>query len=165
MMELWEVGSQIVGTFPRTINSLFFNNCVRTRNDVSYGCSIVCRNSITRAESRKMSGKQVSFRYDSWCNSSKLTWEEIFLLTFEILIGTRTSEIQEQYFFVNSTLSNRRFVNERILEYMEENSEKIGVLEKIVKVDESKFGKRKYNRGHRDEGQWEFGGVENGSGP
>ncbi|KAF8778940.1 putative transposase-like protein like [Argiope bruennichi] len=112
-----------------------------------------------------MCGKQVSLRYGSWFNSSRLTIEEIFLLTFEIVIGTRTWEIKEQYFFGNSTLSDwRQFINERILEYVEENSEKIGGVGKIVEVDESKFGKRKYNRGHRVEGQWVFGGVERGSG-
>lgn len=34
----------------------------------------------------------------------------------------------------------------------------------IVEIDESKFGKRKYNRGHHVEGQWIFGGVERTSG-
>ena len=29
-----------------------------------------------------------------------------------------------------------------------------------VEIDESKFGKRKYYRGHRVEGQWVFGGCE-----
>lgn len=30
----------------------------------------------------------------------------------------------------------------------------------VVEVDESKFGKRKYHRGHRVEGVWVVGGVE-----
>lgn len=30
----------------------------------------------------------------------------------------------------------------------------------IVELDESKFGKRKYHRGHRVEGVWVFGGIE-----
>ena len=30
----------------------------------------------------------------------------------------------------------------------------------MVEIDESKFGKRKYNRGHRVEGSWVFGAVE-----
>ena len=30
----------------------------------------------------------------------------------------------------------------------------------VVEIDESKFGKRKYNRGHRVEGVWVIGGVE-----
>lgn len=29
-----------------------------------------------------------------------------------------------------------------------------------MEIDESKFGKRKYNRGHRVEGSWVFGGIE-----
>lgn len=37
------------------------------------------------------------------------------------------------------------------------------VQEKSFKIDESKFGKRKYNRGYHIEGQWVFAGVERGS--
>jgi transposase-like protein len=42
-----------------------------------------------------------------------------------------------------------------------ENREiKIGGPGIEVQLDESKFGKRKYNRGHHVEGAWVFGGVE-----
>ena len=37
---------------------------------------------------------------------------------------------------------------------------KIGGIDKIVEVDESKFGKRKYNRGRRVEGVWVLGFYE-----
>ena len=37
---------------------------------------------------------------------------------------------------------------------------KIGGPNIIVEIDESKFGKVKYHRGHRVEGVWIFGGVE-----
>ena len=40
------------------------------------------------------------------------------------------------------------------------NFEKIGGPNIIVEIDESKLGKRKYNRGHRIEGIWVAGGVE-----
>jgi len=33
-----------------------------------------------------------------------------------------------------------------------------------VEIDESKFGKRKYHRGHHVEGAWVFGGIEGGAG-
>jgi hypothetical protein len=38
--------------------------------------------------------------------------------------------------------------------------EKIGGNGMIVEIDESKFGKRKYNRGHRVEGVWILGMIE-----
>ena len=47
---------------------------------------------------------------------------------------------------------------------MIENSVKLGGPGKIVEIDESKFGKRKYHRGHHVEGQWVFGGYERGTG-
>ena len=35
---------------------------------------------------------------------------------------------------------------------------------KTVEIDESKFGKRKFYRGHHVEGCWVFGGIERESG-
>jgi transposase-like protein len=46
---------------------------------------------------------------------------------------------------------------------LNEGNIKIGGDEKIVEIDESKFGKRKYNKGKRVEGQWVFGGIERDS--
>lgn len=42
--------------------------------------------------------------------------------------------------------------------------EPLGGEGKIVKIEQSKFGKRKYNRGHYVQEQWVFGGYERGSG-
>jgi len=44
------------------------------------------------------------------------------------------------------------------------SSEKLGGPGKIVEIDESKFGRRKYHRGHHVDGQWVFGGIGRGSG-
>lgn len=43
---------------------------------------------------------------------------------------------------------------------MHDTEVKIGGPNIIVEVDESKFGKRKYHRGHKVEGVWVVGGVE-----
>lgn len=57
-----------------------------------------------------------------------------------------------------------RFYREIVFDKMVTNFEPIGGEGKVVEIDESKFGKRKYNRGRRVEGQWVFGGYERGSG-
>ena len=41
-----------------------------------------------------------------------------------------------------------------------DRSEPIGGVGVRVQIDESKVGKRKYNKGHRVEGQWVFAGIE-----
>ncbi|KCZ79723.1 hypothetical protein H312_02894 [Anncaliia algerae PRA339] len=43
---------------------------------------------------------------------------------------------------------------------LKDDDMKIGGEGVVVELGESKFGKRKYNRGHRVEGAWVFGGVE-----
>lgn len=44
------------------------------------------------------------------------------------------------------------------------NKTKLGGPDKIVEIVESKFGKRKYHKDHRVEGQWVFEGYERGTG-
>jgi transposase-like protein len=51
-----------------------------------------------------------------------------------------------------------------MLVYTAGYSEKISGANKSVEIDESKFGRRKYHRGHPVKGQWVFRGVERESG-
>jgi hypothetical protein len=48
---------------------------------------------------------------------------------------------------------------------LEQHSKPIGGPGKIVEIDESKFGKRKYNRGKKVDGIWVFGGIERDNNP
>jgi hypothetical protein len=57
-----------------------------------------------------------------------------------------------------------RIMRDLIFDKMINRFEPIGGNGKIVEIDESKFGKRKYHKGHRVEGQWVFGGIERESG-
>ncbi|KAG8238953.1 hypothetical protein J437_LFUL018762 [Ladona fulva] len=44
-----------------------------------------------------------------------------------------------------------------------DNCDMLGGEGKVVEIDESKFGKRKFNRGRLVEGKWVFGRIERGS--
>jgi hypothetical protein len=44
------------------------------------------------------------------------------------------------------------------------NKQKLGGSGVEVEIDESKFGRRKYCKGHRVDGQWVFGMFERGTG-
>ena len=46
---------------------------------------------------------------------------------------------------------------------LEKDSAKTGAPGKIVEIDESEFGKRKYHKGRRKDGIWVFGGIERDS--
>ena len=48
--------------------------------------------------------------------------------------------------------------------FLEGSSVKIGGPNKTVEIGVSKFGRRKYHRGHPVKGKWVFGGVERDSG-
>jgi hypothetical protein len=56
------------------------------------------------------------------------------------------------------------FCRQVCLKFYAENPEKLGGRGYTVEIDESKFGKRKYWRGHKVDGCWVFGGVERESG-
>jgi hypothetical protein len=53
-----------------------------------------------------------------------------------------------------------RNVEELVCTVVMGTEEQIGGEGIVVEIDESKFGKRKYHRGHPVEGAWVFGGVE-----
>ncbi len=55
------------------------------------------------------------------------------------------------------------FYRDVCAEYFVGNPVTLGRPGKTVEIDESKFGKRKYNRGRLIDGHWVFGGIERGS--
>ena len=59
----------------------------------------------------------------------------------------------------NSICDWASFCREVLIEWCIKRDGKIGGEGKIVEIDESKFGKRKYNVGRIIDGQWVFGGV------
>jgi hypothetical protein len=107
---------------------------------------------------RRSAGTQckmsTSIRHGSWFQHSKLTLQEIMLFTYDILCHEPANQIEREYCFSDHTVADwGMFCREAMLVFLEGCKFKIGVPNRTVEIDESKFGKRKYNIGHHVEGQ------------
>jgi transposase-like protein len=90
---------------------------------------------------------------------------EIMLITYDIVRREPANQIENEHRLSDHTVADwGMYCRETMLEFLVGCSEKIGGPNQTVEIDESKFGRSNYNRGHPVEGQWVFGGVERGSG-
>ena len=104
---------------------------------------------------------KLTVRHESWLVDSKLPLESIVELMYLWSQSFSVDEIIHALKLSKKTVVEwTNFFRECCLTIMLENSEKIGGNGVEVEIDESKFGKCKYYRGHRVEGQWVFGSRE-----
>lgn len=95
-------------------------------------------------------------------NRVKLTKEQVILLVcfWVHLVPPRQALIMNQLNLPSASVVDWfSFCREVLVHWMDKEDKIIGGENEIVEIDESKIGKRKYNRGRRVEGQWVFGGV------
>lgn len=93
------------------------------------------------------------------------SWFQHTSLTYDIVSREPAKRIYKEQMCSSHTISDwGQFWNENILLYVLEYSEKICGPDKIVEINGSKFGRRKYDRCHAVKGQCVFGGVERNSG-
>ena len=138
---------------PDCDEEMVFTRC----SDRSDGLKWRCR----KGKGRNKHVKEVSLRKGSWFEQSNFTLEEITEYTYLWTQGMEQKQIRKELGCSKQTSVDwSMFCREtcEVLVYLE--SEPIGGAGKRVQIDESKFGKRKYHRGHRVEGQWVFGGIE-----
>jgi transposase-like protein len=98
---------------------------------------------------------------DTFFEGTHLPIHQILLLGYLWLSGAQHSTIEIITGLSNATVC--KWVNYyRVLvaNDLENHEDMIGGPGIVVEVDESKFGKRKYHRGHHVEGAWVVGGVE-----
>ena len=104
---------------------------------------------------------KLSIRHQSWLVDTKITLETVVELTYLWSQGFTVNEILHELKLSKRTVIEwSAFFRETCFTTMMEYSEPIGGAGIEVEIDESKFGKRKYHKGHRVEGQWVFGGRE-----
>ncbi|KAL9976846.1 hypothetical protein ACROYT_G014182 [Oculina patagonica] len=87
--------------------------------------------------------------------------EEVVKFTYWWTEGLTQEQIKKQlHINPNTAVDWDMFCRETCEVTIQQRSEKIGGEGKVVQIDESKVGKRKY---HRVDGQWVFGGIEEDS--
>ena len=117
-----------------------------------------------RQMNRKRHRAELSVRSGSWFEKSNLTLEEMVKFTYWWCRDLEQCQIKHELGMSSSTAVDWDSFCREICEIsIIENSESVGGEGKVVQIDESKFGKRKYHRGHHVEGQWVFGGIEDDS--
>jgi transposase-like protein len=93
--------------------------------------------------------------------NSKMDFIKLSSILNMILFGAKSKFINEMYGTTIKTIRRlRKELAVLLKENFENNNFKIGGPGVIVELDESKFGRRKYNRGKAVEGIWIFGMVE-----
>ncbi|XP_049302839.1 uncharacterized protein LOC125775847 isoform X2 [Bactrocera dorsalis] len=109
----------------------------------------------------------------TWFEGVKLSIPHVFYLMYCFAHRfTREGIYREDYVSVGKKLSSGTisdwysYCREAVVIFQLDHQEvkgKIGGPGKVVQIDESKFEKRKYNKGRRVEGHWVLGMIEDGS--
>lgn len=137
---------------------------LKSCNDRSDGIVWRCRKKHTsqiNGKNRLIKNVKVSIRDGTWLQNAKLTLEEIVEFVYFWSNGYSTKQILHELNISEKTASEwSQFMRETCEEAMINNSTQIGGPNIECEIDESKFGKRKYYKGHKVEGQWIFGGRE-----
>jgi transposase-like protein len=125
-----------------------------------------CGGQTTRHEKRfrcrrKQCRKSASILSDSFFAKEKLSVDKALLIGYLWLVRANYSTIKAMTGQASSTVTTyMSFYRSLVSECLLDTDQRIGGEGVIVELDESKFGKRKYNRGHHVEGVWVVGGVE-----
>ncbi len=132
-------------------------------------CSTACR-FIPRKESfawrcpRKGCQAVHSFREGSFYAGSHLKVDDILAVTYWWATGQPVGNAMRETGHSSNTIVDwYNFHRDVCMQYFIDHPVQIGGPGKVVEIDESKFGKRKFNRGRRVDGHWVFGGIERGS--
>lgn len=159
---------EITATEEDTITWLKRNNLLRNGyvcQKCGSSCSFVKRKESFAWRCPKKGCQSVySMRNDSFFTGSHLKVQEIVELSYWWARGTTVANtIHETGHSPNTVVDWFNFHRDVCAQFFIDHPVRIGGIGAVVEIDESKFGKRKYNRGRYKEGHWVFGGIERGT--
>ena len=126
----------------------------------------ICQGNVSRRKkkwrcNKKSCRKETSILKDSVFSKTRIKINEALLIAYLWLSKCSHSSIMLITGHSNSTVTNYLHDLRQLVGCVSDNiSQKIGGEGIVVEIDESKFGKRKYHRGHKVGGVWVLGGVE-----
>nr|XP_022905831.1 uncharacterized protein LOC111417704 [Onthophagus taurus] len=136
----------------------------RSNGPDGYAWACNGRVSIRKQKKRKCA-KSVALRKDTFFEHSKLEIRQILGFVYLWVEKTPVTLIAKITKMSLPTASGwASFCKEVLLDKYLLYPEKLGGPGSIVEIDESKFGRRKFHRGHPVEGKWVFGGYEGETG-
>jgi len=105
---------------------------------------------------------QRSLFQGSFFSGCRLPLTKLMLFLYHWLSGVQCTQLKSITEFSSTTVTNYLLhVKQLVIDDIDTHQEVIGGPDVIVEVDESKFAKRKYHRGHRVASKaWIFGGIE-----
>ena len=134
-------------------------------------CCPVCSSKLTLDKKKQSlrcsfcASRKQEYSQSIWKNSyfenARNGRHKIMLFLYHWLCGASTKQLGIYTGWSKGKVNKwLKKAQEMIAEIVRYDHEMIGGPGIIVEIDESKFGKRKYNRGHKVDGCWVFGGVE-----
>jgi transposase-like protein len=141
-------------------------------NDILYNpqSCLYCGSSLYREKNlhrciERQCRKSVSIFKDSFFANNNLKCSEVMMIGYLWLCGNSHSSIVKMTGHSTKTITSYlEFFRELVANTLEDDNQMIGGPGVIVEIDESKFGKNKYHRGHPVGGVWVVGGIERGIG-
>ncbi len=154
LMTMGLIASRMWCPHPTCDNAMNLHPCSTTSDGYIWKCR-----STVKGEGRHQ--KSRSIRHGSWFSKSNLTLAELIQMTYFWAHGFTQQQVQHELGVSSATtvdwfMFHREICESEILD----SSQPIGGPGVTVQIDESKFGKRKFNRGRKVDGQWVFGGRE-----
>lgn len=114
-----------------------------------------------RCDRESCHGRRISIKIHTFFYKTNLKCKEIFKLAIYWLNEVSIKSAIKLTKFSNKTVCKYYgYFRQLVASSLTEENQKIGGPNITVQIDETKMGKRKYNRGHRVEGIWVVVGIE-----